>query len=74
MAFEYGMLVVFIPILIGCVWFNLKCGDSGVGIDQDDLEGLFNPPSVTEAPSSAQKDQLQTPATETPSAQTHPAQ
>ncbi|CAE6402233.1 unnamed protein product [Rhizoctonia solani] len=44
-AVEYGGFVVFILMLILCVWFNLKFGDSEVGIAlSDDQEEVLDLP------------------------------
>ncbi|CAE6533106.1 unnamed protein product [Rhizoctonia solani] len=51
---EYGGFVVFVFMLILCVWFNLKYGDSGVGMGLDEEAetaglSLFDPPTSTES-------------------------
>ncbi|CAE6426524.1 unnamed protein product [Rhizoctonia solani] len=52
-AVEYGGFAVFVLMFILCVWFNLKFGDSEVGIalaeDQEEvLDHSFHPPTNTE--------------------------
>ncbi|CAE6478098.1 unnamed protein product [Rhizoctonia solani] len=49
-AVDYGILGVFICVLIGGVWFNFKFGSDGA-LDLDgNLDNVFGPPPVVEVP------------------------
>ncbi|CAE6365704.1 unnamed protein product [Rhizoctonia solani] len=54
-AIEYGVLAVFIGLLIVAIWFNFKFGSNGAAeivLDQSgDLENFFGPPPAIELPS-----------------------
>ncbi|KDN34512.1 hypothetical protein RSAG8_12385, partial [Rhizoctonia solani AG-8 WAC10335] len=51
-AVEYGGFAVFVLMLVLCVWFNLRFGDSGVGIglaeEQEEALGYSVLPISTE--------------------------